>query len=142
MTKRKALIISSAALAVVALIFLASTMLVIPPPNLERSPDSQRLSDLSAVKSSLGLYMSETGNPYPSVTGSTPEERWREVEDVILSMEAPPISAIPWDPENKGEFYYDYGVSPDGDQFVLRAKFSSPRYSEGGDNNKYIGDII
>ena len=50
-------------IAILAILSVAVVLVINPAETLARARDSQRLSDLSAVKSSLGLYLAEAADP-------------------------------------------------------------------------------
>lgn len=50
-------------IAILAILSVAVVLVINPAETLARARDSQRLSDLSAVKSSLGLYLAEAVDP-------------------------------------------------------------------------------
>lgn len=125
MGKKRFIIVGIALLVVVGFIGL---LLAFSPSPPSRGRDVVRLSDIAAVKSSIALYVSDTGMPYPRVNGESPHERWAQLGRVILNMEYPPLSEMPYDPVDADPLVYDYQANEDGTQCVFKATFENINY--------------
>jgi len=88
------------------------------------SKDARRVADIRQIQLSLELYASDhiqNGKfVYPRVVGNMPVERLGELRKYLVSEY---IAVLPEDPcfEDDPGHQYDYQVSPDGADYVLRA---------------------
>jgi prepilin-type N-terminal cleavage/methylation domain-containing protein len=142
------------------LAILATTVvLVLNPAQLTaQARDTQRISDLSTVKSAIGIYLSTasepalTAGPYSTadttcgfttctVTTSTvvTGSGWVAV-DLTGTSGGSPIAALPVDPVNSATYQYAYRGDETDKTFELNARLESAKYralmtTDGGDKN-------
>jgi len=139
-------------IAILAVLAAATVFALNPSEMLKKARDSQRISDLSSLKSALVLFQAEvtgadiglTDCPAP-VAGVTPDcvstasigdpgelgtNGW--IPGLDFSGMAPtPLSNLPVDPTNSATYYYGYAVDAD-DNFELTATLESAYYGTGG----------
>ncbi|PIR98200.1 MAG: hypothetical protein COT89_00600 [Candidatus Colwellbacteria bacterium CG10_big_fil_rev_8_21_14_0_10_42_22] len=140
---------------------LASAVVVVlnPAELLKQARDSQRLQDLSSINSALGLYLVSTSSPAvgtgvttvtqasgacdEAMTASTTAVRttggvgWVYVDFDELTGGSP-LSVLPIDPTNSGNYAYCYNGSSTTDTWELTTVLESTKYAttedlDGGD---------
>lgn len=92
-----------------------------------RGRDARRIADIRTVQNALELYWTKF-NKYPESNGTTSQERWSILEKELRNQmkkfenEGFNINQIPHDPcENQSNQSYDYGVSVNSENYVLKA---------------------
>jgi len=150
------------------LAILSTTMILVinPAQLLKKARDSQRIADLSTVKTAIAYYITETSSPsigtstqsYSDVAGNTcfgtastatsttvDGSGWIPIAFDGMTGGSP-IGSLPTDP-NKTEIgdtpgrYYVYGVLSATDYtFKLVANMESAYYSKDGDGDVETGD--
>ena len=148
-------------IAVVAVLATATIVLLNPTEILRQTRDSNRIADLTTIKTALVTYIADTGanaNIGSSTTcyaqssstladcadrfsGSAiattlPGRKvdgtgWMPINMTIMSTK-PPISIFPLDPTNNATFFYAYKAEPGQLLFKVDAKMESEKYSRGG----------
>jgi len=154
-------------IAVLAILTAAVVVVLNPAQLLAQARDSQRMSDLDTLKSSIGLYLTDVASPslgpttlncYIDVTGVTAcggrhttvtqygtgttsrainATGWVPVNFTSISAGSP-ISALPLDPTNSGIYYYSYVPDLTAITFEIDAKLESNKYA--GASNKEGND--
>jgi len=115
--------------------------------SIKQLRDSQRISDLSILKSSIGLYMATALDPiictdknkgqvYRSNQGmdAVDGSGWLPI-DFNKVAGGTPIDKLPQDPINKDSFVYSYVCNSASQTFEFNAIMESQQYSEGGTND-------
>ncbi|MDO8516010.1 MAG: hypothetical protein Q7S28_02045 [bacterium] len=115
------------------------------------SRDSERISDISTLKSAIGLYLADVDKPalctkgkiYRSFDGTDAVDGtgWLPVNFESISSGSP-IGNLPVDPGNDARYYYSYACDPATLTFELNAVMESDKYggsgtewgTDGGDN--------
>lgn len=145
------------------LAILATTVTVVlnPAELLKQARDSQRIGDLSAVKSAISLYISSattpafgadpivctntcaSGNPFAGagiVSTSTKVDGtgWVKVNFADVPGGSP-LAKLPIDPVNSATYFYGYSGDATNLVFELDTKLESAKYSgqmtnDGGNN--------
>jgi len=151
---------------VISILAILATVVVLvlnPAELLAQARDSQRMSDLSSIKSAIALYLAtatsptvETGptctatgcgaspnSPFGSetVTTSTAVDGngWVKVNLTGTSGESP-LATLPLDPTNSGSYFYAYKGENTNKTFELDGRLESEKYrglivTDGGDKN-------
>ena len=144
------------------LAILATTVVLVlnPAQLLAQARDTQRISDLSTLKSAVAVYLSTatdpalTAGPYSTanttcgfgaaactittstvVTGSG----WVAI-DLTASSGGSPIAVLPIDPTNTATYQYAYKADNTNKTFELNARLESTKYkvrmtADGGDDS-------
>ncbi len=122
---------------------------------LKRSRDSQRISDLSTLRSLIGLYetsvsdieteflkICQKGKIYFSNKGTTAVDGagWLPIDFNKISGGSP-VSELPMDPQNIPPYTYWFACDAENLTFELSANFESDHYmpwetDDGGNNDK------
>ena len=144
------------------LAILATTVVLVlnPAQLLAQARDTQRISDLSTVKSAIAVYLSTatdptlTAGPYSTsdttcgfgaasctVTTSTvvTGSGWVAI-DLTASSGGSPVSVLPIDPTNTAIYQYAYKGDNTNKTFELNARLESTKYkvqmaADGGDDS-------
>jgi hypothetical protein len=92
--------------------------------------NSRRRADIGSVRVML-IFYHDKYNKYPIAVGNTPEQRWQNLSDTIVTKEdlekGLVTRPLTQDPRQKETGYsYDYKNSPAQDNFVLKARFELP----------------
>lgn len=153
-------------IAVLAILTAAVVVVLNPAQLLAQARDSQRMSDLDTLKSSIALYLTDVASPslgaastcYPSnvsvgatcggrhfgaITATPTTSRaingtgWVPVAFSNISA-GTPISALPLDPTNSTTYYYSYVPDGGNSTFEIDAKLESNKYA--GASNKEGND--
>jgi len=148
------------------LAILSTTMIIVinPAELLKKARDSQRISDLSTVKTAIAYYITETASPiigtstqsYSDVAGNTCFGTASTATSIAVDSSGwipiafdglaggSPIGSLPRDPNQSllaGNHYYAYGVLSATDYtFKLVANMESAYYSKDGDGDVETGD--
>jgi len=145
-------------LIVIGILAILSTTIVLvinPAQLLKKARDSQRISDLSTLKTAIAYYITETASPiigtstlsYSDVTGNTCFGTTSTATSTVTSGSGwvpikfddmtggSPIGSLPRDPAasiSTGNHYYAYGVLSQTDYtFKLVTNMESTYYSSG-----------
>ena len=148
-------------IAVVAVLATATIVLLNPSEILRQTRDSNRISDLTTLKTAIVTYIAETGSSayigdantcyaHPSSTLADCAGRfsgsavatfassrkvdgtgWIPKNFTAMSSRAP-IPVLPIDPVNNATFFYAYKAEPTQLLFKVNAKMESEKYSKGG----------
>lgn len=152
-------------LVVIAIIAVLSIVVILtlnPAELLKQARDSNRISDLSTVRSAVSLYLADVASPSIGTTGtcgmsaassgatcggrysasvatstqngifSVGGAGWVPVNFSSISSGAP-IGNLPRDPTNNtASLFYSYTASSTGLVFELDAKMESAKYVSGG----------
>jgi prepilin-type N-terminal cleavage/methylation domain-containing protein len=148
------------------LAILATTVVLIlnPAQILAQARDSQRMSDLSSVKSALALYLSTAITPtlgeigtctvsttcgLSSCTATTTVTAvdgtgWVDV-DLTGTTGGSPLSSLPLDPTNSATYQYCYDGNNTTKTFELNARLESTKYrdlmiTDGGEDGDTAGE--
>jgi prepilin-type N-terminal cleavage/methylation domain-containing protein len=147
------------------LAILSTTMILVinPAELLKKARDSQRMSDLSTVKTAIAFYLTNASSPSVGSTGQTYAEigavtcfgtasptasstylyvngsGYIPINFTSISIGSP-LSSLPHDPNTSaastGNHYYVYGVKSTSDlTFKLVTNMESAAYSNGGSND-------
>jgi hypothetical protein len=89
--------------------------------------NSRKVADLNNVRVGLELYY-DNHNKFPTVAGNTPQQRWKNLSDIITKEIDFNSHPLPQDPglPTKG-YYYDYQSNSAGNEFVLKAIIQLPQ---------------
>ncbi len=145
-------------------ILAAAVVLVLNPAQLlAQARDSQRLSDLGSIKSAIALYLAtalapavgagptctvagcNTGGPFGSetISSSTAVDGtgWVLI-NLNLTTGGAPLSALPLDPTNSGNYFYGYKGDATNLVFEIDGRLESQKYrplmlTDGGNKNTY-----
>ncbi|MBI2075077.1 MAG: prepilin-type N-terminal cleavage/methylation domain-containing protein [Candidatus Harrisonbacteria bacterium] len=145
-------------------ILATATILVLNPAQLfAQARDSQRISDMAALKSALSFYLATAGTLDLDVAGTCGTNFWASAassaEDfagtpiqhantglavdgtgwvaanLTLASGGSPLSALPRDPSNVSPNTYRYQCDNTNRWFELNADMESTRYASGGTND-------
>lgn len=145
-------------------ILATATILVLNPAQLfAQARDSQRISDLSALKSALSFYLATAPTLNLQVAGTCGTNFWASAAgatenftgiptqhantglaidgtgwvavDLRTSSGGSPLSALPRDPSNTAALNYQYQCDNTNRWFELNADMESTRYASGGAND-------
>jgi prepilin-type N-terminal cleavage/methylation domain-containing protein len=145
---------------------LASAVLLVlnPAQILAETRDTQRLSDLDAVRGGISLTLLKTSVPAFGTTarctvatktglseGCVAATTVRLTDDtgwvaINLGTDSP-LSVLPTDPTNTGEYGYSYDGVDSDKTFELNARLESLKHrakmqNDGGDDNACTGSFI
>ena len=159
-------------IAILAVLAVTVVVVLNPAELLRQARDSTRISDLASINSAISLYLTDVTNPgvggandaacsaragrltnattSPFLAGMTPTTvtstavdgtGWVTVDLVNISGGSP-LSRLPIDPTNTGNFYYGYAcgngnvLSYELDTFLESTKYSGLMAiaKDGGDN--------
>jgi len=143
-------------IAIIAILAIIVVLTINPARIMEKSRDSQRMSDLTSLATAINLYLADshdfaaliTGNDYLSTDGTDQTRRlndgtgWVPLDFTVVSSGAP-ISALPVDPQNKTlngkNYWYIFGADVDAKTYELDCIFessdnTSKHGADGGDN--------
>ena len=143
-------------------ILATAVVLVLNPAELFRQArDSQRISDLSTLKSALSLYLATVSNPalgttincYTHAAGVAANCDGRHV-GTLVSNPLPaingtgwvpvnfttmpggsPLAVLPVDPTNNVTYFYSYALNATSLTFEINANMESVRYSNTGSDD-------
>ena len=143
---------------ILAVLTSAVVVVLNPAQLLAQARDSQRMSDLDAVRSSISFYLSTatstslgttaycmasttsggtacTQNSSTVVTGTG----WVSVS-LTQSSGGSPLSVLPTDPTNSAQYYYAYKPDDTNKTFELNGRLESVKYrdqmkTDGGDDS-------
>lgn len=137
---------------VIAILSVALVLVLNPAETLKKSRDAQRISDLSTIKTALGIYLTSTSTPVMGVCSATKSStttpafltdgattNWIDVNLNSLTGGSP-ISNLPRDPVNSGEFAYLYKCNNTAKTFEVSALLESTTYGPGGTDDKGAKD--
>lgn len=104
--------------------------------------DSNRISDISVLKSAVAYYLVSTAGPYTfckagkvyaSNEGTTAVNGtgWIPI-DLDALKNGPPLGALPIDPINSGQYIYTFQCDPSNLTFKFTAAMQSQKYGRGG----------
>lgn len=148
-------------IAIIAILSVALILVINPAETLRKSRDAQRISDLSALKTAYGLYLTSTTSPrlgnimgganadcssaFATTTSQTAAYSVDGTGWIPVKLDAltggSPISNLPVDPTNDSTYHYGYRCS--GTTFEVNAKLESSEYTskmtnDGGNNSDRI----
>ncbi|KKS82838.1 MAG: hypothetical protein UV58_C0004G0011 [Candidatus Wolfebacteria bacterium GW2011_GWC1_43_10] len=145
-------------------VLTAAVVVVLNPAELlAQARDTQRMSDLDAIRSTLSLYLStatttDFSSAGPYAQGSTAScfslsgvcgardiytiggLGWVAVDLTVMSNPGSPISALPRDPTNGATYHYAYKGNNTYKTFELNCELESNKYAgpresgDGGDS--------
>jgi len=144
-------------LIVIGILAILSTTVVLvinPAELLKKARDSQRISDLSTLKTAIAYYITETGSPsigtaaksYSDIAGNACFGTASTVTSTAATVSGwipiafdgmtggSPIGSLPRDPNQSavtGDYYYSYGANTDF-TFKLIANMESTYYAAAG----------
>ncbi len=148
---------------ILAILAVTVVLVLNPAQILAQARDSQRISDLSSVKSAIALYLAtapspafvgagptctvigcSTGGPFTgtyTITSSTivTGTGWVLI-DLTLTSGGSALSALPLDPTNSGSYFYAYKADTANKVFELDSRLESTKYqpmmtTDGGDKS-------
>jgi prepilin-type N-terminal cleavage/methylation domain-containing protein len=101
-------------LVVITVIGLLSAMVLVGLSGARsQGRDTRRVADLRNVQNALEVYFN-SNNAYPSDT------TWSSLETTLINAGIG-VSKLPTDPVNNATYFYGYGASTDGLDYVLSA---------------------
>ena len=156
-------------IAVLAILTAAVVVVLNPAQLLAQARDSQRMSDLDTLKSSIALYMTDvspisiglTANCYAYSAGAGCGGRttrtliasasraidgtgWVPIDFTDISAGSP-ISALPVDPTNSTTYFYSYAPEATAITFEIDANLESTKYvakeSEDGGSSTTLYEV-
>jgi prepilin-type N-terminal cleavage/methylation domain-containing protein len=145
---------------ILAILATAAVLVLNPAQLLAQARDSQRISDLGAIKSAIGLYLTTAANPAVgetknmTVSGATcglsaactynatttvDGNGWVAV-NLTGTTGGSPLSSLPLDPTQSATYFYAYAGNNTNKTFELNARLESEKYrgkmtTDGGDDN-------
>lgn len=151
-------------IAILAILATAVVLVLNPAQILAQARDSQRISDLSSIKSAIGLYLATATSPTLAasttctvacsadcpftncasaiVTTSTAVNGtgWVGGVDLTDTSGGSALSALPLDPTDTGSYFYGYKGDATNNTFKLAGRLESIKYrsmmtSDGGTDN-------
>jgi prepilin-type N-terminal cleavage/methylation domain-containing protein len=155
-------------IAIVAILSIVVLLTLNPAELLRQARDSDRISDLSTLKSAVSLYLADVILPnvmsssyrcwidgpstntcsgwFPTTSAtSTTNSRavdgtgWVPVNFKTISSGAP-FGQLPLDPKNDVNFFYSYTGTSSLNGFKMAAKIESTKYGTPGTTNGVIDD--
>ncbi len=146
---------------ILAILATAVILVLNPAQILAQARDSQRISDLSSVKSAIGLYLATANSPAITasstctatgcndpftlspvvVTSSTIVTGTGWVAVVLTDTSGgSSLSSLPLDPTNNATFFYGFAGDSTNKTFELDGRLESTKYqgqmtSDGGNKN-------
>lgn len=148
-------------IAIIAILSVALIIVINPAETLKKSRDAQRISDLSTLKTALGIYTTSTSTPTLSGAGYGPclatglaagtstslstasttvdGTGWIPVNFNSLTGGSP-ISNLPVDPINTGSNVYWFSCDSTTNTYVISALLESAAYGPGGTDDKSAKD--
>ena len=157
-------------IAIIGVMATASIVLLNPAEILRQTRDSNRIADMTTLKTAIVTYIADTGAKayigdantcyaHPSSTLGACSDRFasgggiatwspgRQVDgsgwipiNFTIMSVKPPISSLPLDPTNNATYFYAYKVNPQEMVFKLTGKMESEKYSNGGSGNVEVKD--
>lgn len=142
-------------IAIIAILAIIVVLTINPARIMEKSRDSQRMSDLTSLATAINLYLADNhdftglgGVTYATnEQGKTDNERrkndgtgWAPIDFSVVSSGAP-IAAEPIDPKNDNTYFYRFGANEGAKTYELDCVFesnpdnTSKHAADGGDNN-------
>lgn len=141
-------------IAIIAILAIIVVLTINPARIMEKSRDSQRMSDLTSLATAINLYLADNhdfaglgGVTYATNDpGKTDNERkkndgtgWVPIDFTVVSSGAP-IAAEPIDPKNDNTYFYRFGANELAKTYELDCAFESSdnqakHSSDGGNNN-------
>ncbi len=109
----------------ISFIFLAITIFLFGSMSANyrsRSIDARRIGDLRQIQNGLELYYNAF-KKYPGLSATTKAERWEEFSSIIVKSNIG-LNQVPRDPGR--DCFYEYGFSPDGQNYVLKTTLQDP----------------
>lgn len=152
-------------LVVIAIVAVLSVVVILtlnPAELLRQARDSNRVSDLSTLKSAISLYLADAASPdlgdaghcYMSIATTTDQcgsrfsavANYEEEGSVSRSVDGTgwlpvnlssissgaPVGNLPVDPTNNTTYFYAYAASTTAMTFEINANMESSRYVNGG----------
>lgn len=158
---------------ILAVLAAVVTLVLNPAEILKQTRDGKRLSDLDALKSAIAFHLSTAVTPsviYGQITGATSTvslagaacpfsascvantgvavngSGWVTVNFNDTSGGSP-LSVLPLDPVNSGNYYYAYSANAASSTFELDARLESEKHrakmtQDGGNNNTCTGGFV
>lgn len=144
-------------IAIIAILAIIVVLTINPARIMEKSRDSQRMSDLTTLATAINLYLADNhdftglgGVTYATNDpGKTDNEKkkndstgWVPIDFSVVSSGAP-IAALPIDPKNDNTYFYRFGANEGTKTYELDCVFEnsdnqSKHSADGGDNaNRY-----
>lgn len=144
-------------IAIIAILAIIVVLTINPARIMEKSRDSQRMSDLTSLATAINLYLADNHNfdamgvgPWNStdllddnIRKKNDGTGWIQGLDFTVVSSGAPIAALPLDPTNNATYYYRFGISAANKTYEIDAVFensdNTPKHSaDGGDNaNRY-----
>jgi prepilin-type N-terminal cleavage/methylation domain-containing protein len=145
---------------ILAILATAAVLVLNPAQLLAQARDSQRISDLGAIKSAIGLYLTTTDSPIVGVaknmtvsgaacaftggctynaTTTVDGNGWVAV-NLTGTTGGSPLASLPLDPTQSATYFYAYAGENANKTFELNARLESEKYrgkmiTDGGDDN-------
>lgn len=140
-------------IAIIAILAIIVVLTINPQRIMEKSRDSQRMSDLTSLATAINLYLADNhdftglgGTTYVSNDPAKTENElkkndgsgWVPIDFSVVSSGAP-IASLPIDPVNSASLFYRFGVNEAAKTYELDCVFESSdnqakHSSDGGDN--------
>ena len=150
-------------IAIIAILAAAVLLVINPGELLKKARDTQRVSDLSSLKSAIGLYLTDVSSPdldgsdtcgtnvwfslvggsgysggiYPTSTASATlvdGNGWIPIDFTSISTGSP-LASLPIDPTNSGTLYYTYACDSTNLTYETDAKLESTYYATSTDKD-------
>lgn len=146
---------------ILAILATAVVLVLNPAQLLAEARDSQRMSDLTSIKSAVALYLitatsptvgagstctadnCDIGGPFggETVNSSTALDStgWVQI-DLEATPDGSPLSSLPLDPVNSGNYFYGYKGDTGSNTFEIDSRLESIKYrdamiNDGGDKS-------
>ena len=140
------IVVTILAVALVALAVIFGTLKFVNPAKyMNKSRDSQRVSDVAKLQTALDLYVAD-GHDFNSLTpnqiyNSNSGRNWLPIDFKAISSGAP-ISELPIDPLNNANFYYRVGVNITQKTYEIDCRFETSDFqkraaADGGNNSDW-----
>ena len=136
-------------IAILAVLGTIAVLVINPAQMLAQARDSQRLSDMAAVRKALALYASTastvtitasttctntpTGNVHSGIAATINSSTlvtgsgWVNI-DITTSLGGSPLGSLPTDPTNDATYEYCYAGDLSNKTFELNARLESTKY--------------
>jgi len=105
--------------------------------------DTRRIADLRQVQNALEIYFNKN-QTYPIVAGGDAQTRWSNLTTALTGAGIG-VSAIARDPLNRTPYFYDYGASANGLNYVLKEVLENsdnPALKDDIDGSNILGTGI
>lgn len=96
-------------IAIIAILSVALVIVLNPAETLKKARDAQRISDLSTLKTAIGLYMTNASSPQLDGISGTPNSLCKPT--IITSSQGSPIVTTAWGSSGSYKIWYSSPVS-------------------------------